>query len=306
MAKAANGLSSDLASTTLLATDKKVLMAPAMNVRMWLHPATQRNHKTLAGDGVTFVGPDEGPMACGEFGPGRMAEPAAIFDAVKSLINPAPGPLIGKHILVTAGPTHEPIDPVRYIANRSSGKQGYAIASALAALGARVTLVSGPTSLCAPQGVDNISVETARDMLEASEAALPVDAAVMVAAVADWRPQSAFDLKLKKAEGQGPPPITLTENPDILKTLSQPGPRRPRLVVGFAAETHAVDEHAARKLARKGCDWIVANDVSGDVMGGDENAVAILKKDGTEHWPRMSKDKVAQRLAGAIAQALLD
>ena len=306
MAKAANGLAADIASTTLLATDKPVLMAPAMNVRMWLHPATQRNLKTLQDDGVSVVGPDEGAMACGEFGPGRMAEPAAIYQAIKAALDPDPRPLSGRRVLVTAGPTHEPIDPVRYIANRSSGKQGYAIAGALAALGAKVTLVSGPTSLCPPPGVDRISVETAREMLEASEAALPVDAAVMVAAVADWRPQSAFDLKLKKAEGQGPPPITLTENPDILKTLSLPGPKRPRLVVGFAAETHAVDEHAAKKLARKGCDWIVANDVSGDVMGGDENAVAILKKDGTEHWPRMSKDKVAQRLAGAIAAALLD
>ena len=307
MAKAAQGLAPDLATTALLATDKPVLMAPAMNVRMWQHPATQRNLATLTADGVRFVGPDEGAMACGEFGPGRMAEPEAILAAILAQLE-APAahrPLAGTRVLVTAGPTHEPIDPVRYIANRSSGKQGYALAAALAGLGAEVTLVSGPTALPAPAGVRLLSVETARQMLDAARAALPVDAAVMVAAVADWRPAAAAPRKVKKGEGAAPPPLTLEENPDILATLSRPGPDRPRLVVGFAAETNDVIPHAVAKRARKGCDWIVANDVSGDVMGGDANAVSLVTADGVETWPSLPKDEVARRLALRIAEALV-
>jgi phosphopantothenoylcysteine decarboxylase/phosphopantothenate--cysteine ligase len=303
MAKAAGGLANDLASTTLLATDKPVLMAPAMNVRMWDHKATQRNLATLKGDGVSFVGPDEGAMACGEFGPGRMAEPAAILEAIFTVLKPKARPLVGKHVLVTAGPTHEPIDPVRYIANRSSGKQGYAIAQALADLGARVSLVSGPTALAPPRGVELIKVETARDMLGACEAALPADAAIMVAAVADWRTDTAAHLKVKKATGAPAPDLKLVENPDILATLSR-SPRRPGLVVGFAAETHEVTEHAVAKRQRKGCDWIVANDVSGDVMGGQENAVSIITADSIDAWPVLPKDEVARRLADRIAEAL--
>jgi phosphopantothenoylcysteine decarboxylase/phosphopantothenate--cysteine ligase len=305
MAKAAQGLAPDLATTALLATDKPVLMAPAMNVRMWQHPATQRNLATLTADGVSFVGPDDGAMACGEFGPGRMAEPEAILAAILArLDDTADRPLAGKRVLVTAGPTHEPIDPVRYIANRSSGKQGYALAAALAALGAEVTLVSGPTALSAPAGVRRVAVETARQMLDACRAALPADAAVMVAAVADWRPTSPAPLKVKKGEAAAPPALTLEENPDILATLSRPGLDRPRLVVGFAAETNDVIPHAVAKRARKGCDWIVANDVSGDVMGGDANAVSIVTADGVETWPSLSKTDVAQRLARRIADTL--
>ena len=305
MAKAAQGLAPDLASTTLLATDKPVLMAPAMNVRMWTHPATQRNLTTLKLDGVLFVGPDEGAMACGEFGPGRMAEPQAIFEAIQTALSArAEQPLAGRHVLVTAGPTHEPIDPVRYIANRSSGRQGYAIAEALAALGGQVTLVSGPTGLPAPSGVRRICVETACEMRDAVEAALPADAAVMVAAVADWRPEQARNLKLKKAAGGASPTLSLVENPDILASISAPGPLRPRLVVGFAAETHDVAAHAAAKLARKGCDWIVANDVSGDVMGGADNTVTIYSAQGAETWPRAAKSEVAHKLARRIAEAL--
>jgi phosphopantothenoylcysteine decarboxylase / phosphopantothenate---cysteine ligase len=306
MAKAAHGLAPDLACTALLATDKPVLMAPAMNVRMWLHPATQRNLRTLQADGIGFVGPDEGAMACGEFGPGRMAEPEAILAAILQRLDVArpAGPLAGRRVLVTAGPTHEPIDPVRYIANRSSGKQGYAIAAHLAALGAEVTLVSGPTALDTPAGVRRVPVETARQMLEACRAALPVDAAVMVAAVADWRPASAASLKLKKDGATAPPPLTLEQNPDILAELSRPGADRPALVVGFAAETHDVIDHATAKLGRKGCDWIVANDVSGDVMGGDANTVSIVSAAGVESWPVLPKDEVARRLAVRIADAL--
>ena len=306
MAKAAHGLAGDLATTTLLATDKPVLMAPAMNVRMWLHPATQRNLATLRSDGVTLVGPDVGAMACGEFGPGRMAEPQAILDAILQALakDKSRGPLTGRKVLVTAGPTHEPIDPVRYIANRSSGRQGYAIAAELAALGAEVVLVSGPTQLAPPPGVRRIDVQTAREMLAACEAALPVDAAVMVAAVADWRTQTAAGVKVKKAEGAPTPTLTLVENPDILAALSAPGPRRPALMIGFAAETNDLKAHAGAKLVRKGCDWIVANDVSGDVMGGAENAVSILTSDGVEDWPRQSKDAVARALALKIAQKL--
>jgi len=304
MAKAANGLAGDLATTTLLATDKPVLMAPAMNVRMWTHPATQRNLERLKADGVLVVGPDEGAMACGEYGPGRMAEPPAILEAVQqALTGVAARPLAGRRAVVTAGPTAEPIDPVRVLTNRSSGKQGYAIAGALAALGAEVTLVSGPTALPAPPGVRRVAVETGREMLAACEAALPADVAVCVAAVADWRPETVGAGKIKKGSG-GPPAIALVENPDILATLSR-APRRPRLVVGFAAETDDVEAHARDKLGRKGCDWIVANDVSvAGTMGGDENAVALVSAEGVERWARMSKGEVARRLAARIAESL--
>ena len=305
MAKAANGLAGDLASTTLLATDKPVLMAPAMNVRMWTHAATQRNLAQLRADGVGIVGPDEGAMACGEYGPGRMAEPEAILAAILDRLSDAPKPLAGRHALVTAGPTAEPLDPVRLLTNRSSGKQGYAIAQALAALGARVTLVSGPTALPAPAGVTRVDVETARQMLTACEAALPADIAVCVAAVADWRPAEEAASKVKKGPA-GPPILSLVENPDILATLSK-GPRRPTLVVGFAAETDAVEANAEAKLARKGCDWIIANDVSVDgVMGGDENAVAIFSAGGVERWERAPKAEVARRLAVRMAAALAE
>ena len=313
MAKAANGLAGDLAATTLLATDKPVLMAPAMNVRMWLHAATQRNRAPLAADGVRFVGPDEGPMACGEFGPGRMAEPEAIFAAAMAMLEAgaapaaiptAGGPLAGKHVLMTAGPTAEPIDPVRVITNRSSGKQGFAIAGALAALGARVTLVAGPVALPTPPSVTRVDVETALEMLAACEAALPADAAVCVAAVADWRMDEAFAVKLKKSR-EGPPTLRLVENPDILATLSARGQRRPKLVVGFAAETGDLEAQARAKLKRKGCDWIVGNDVSADgIMGGDENEVLLVYPQGVDQWPRASKAEVARRLALRIAEDL--
>lgn len=302
MAKAANGLANDLASAVLLATDKPVLMAPAMNPRMWANAATQRNFARLQADGLSFVGPNEGEMAeRGERGVGRMAEPEEIRDTALALLND--GPLKGKRALVTAGPTIEAIDPVRFLSNRSSGRQGYAIAAALAELGADVTLVSGPTNLAAPPGVKRVGVESAREMLAASEAALPLDVAVMVAAVADWRPAQAADEKLKKDKA-GLPAISLAENPDILATLSKPGKKRPKLVIGFAAETENVEEHARAKIARKGCDWIVANDVSGDVMGGAENQVLLIKTDGAEAWPRMAKDAVARKLAAEIAAAL--
>lgn len=305
IAKAANGLAGDLASTTLLATDKPVLMAPAMNVRMWLHPATQRNVATLRADGVAFVDPAEGAMACGEFGPGRLAEPEEIFAAVVAMLEgPAAKPLVGKRAIVTAGPTFEPIDPVRGITNRSSGKQGFAIAEALAQLGADVTLVAGPVFLPTPPGVKRVDVETARQMLAASQAALPADVGVFVAAVADWRVDEAFGTKLKKEKG-GPPALTFVENPDILATLSASGPQRPKLVIGFAAETDHVEEHARAKLARKGCDWIIANDVTQPgVMGGGENAVLLVTKDKTERWDRAAKDVVAAQIAARIAQAL--
>lgn len=305
IAKAANGLAGDLASTTLLATDKPVLMVPAMNVRMWLHPATQRNIALLKADGVAFVGPEDGAMACGEFGPGRLAEPEDIFAAVMAALEgPAARPLEGKRALVTAGPTFEPIDPVRGITNRSSGKQGFAIAEALAKLGAEVTLVAGPVALPTPPGVRRVDVETARQMLAASQAALPADVGVFVAAVADWRVDEAFGSKLKKEKG-GPPALTFVENPDILATLSASGPQRPRLVVGFAAETDHVEEHARAKLARKGCDWIIANDVTEPgVMGGGENAVLLVTKSGTERWDRAAKDRVAAQIAARIAEAL--
>lgn len=304
MGKMAAGLANDLASTLLMATDKRVLVAPAMNVRMWEHPATQRNIETLKGDGVLFVGPNEGNMACGEFGPGRMAEPLEIVAAVQAAI--ADGPLKGKHVLVTSGPTHEPIDPVRYIANRSSGAQGTAIARALAALGARVTFVTGPADVARPEGVQVIEVQTAREMLAAVQGALPADAAVFAAAVADWRVENASGSKMKK-DGKGSlPKLEFAENPDILATVSQMKKGRPALVVGFAAETDDVVENATAKRKRKGCDWIVANDVSPEtgIMGGDENAVVVITGDGAEAWPRMGKDQVAQRLAAAIAEAL--
>ncbi|MBE7636028.1 bifunctional phosphopantothenoylcysteine decarboxylase/phosphopantothenate--cysteine ligase CoaBC [Sneathiella sp. P13V-1] len=304
MAKMANGHANDLASTALLATDKPVMIAPAMNVRMWEHPATQRNLKTLEEDGVAVIGPDEGDMACGEFGPGRLAEPDVIAEAIFAFFGQeADAPLKGRKILVTAGPTHEPIDPVRYIANRSSGKQGYAIASELAALGADVTLVSGPTRLSAPAGVNRIEVESATDMLAACEQALPVDGAVFAAAVADWRVANSADQKIKK-KGGDLPELSLTENPDILATISQLESSRPDLVVGFAAETETVIENAQKKLAKKGCDWIVANDVSPDTgtFGGDHNQVHLVTADQVENWPKQTKDQVAAHLAHRIAE----
>jgi len=306
MAKAAAGLADDLASTTLLATDKPVLMAPTMNVRMWTHPATQRNLATLKRDGVTFVGPDEGAMACGEFGFGRMAEPDAIFAAILAALgHGAAKPLDGRRALVTAGPTLEPLDPVRVLTNRSSGRQGYAIAAALAELGAHVTLVSGPTALAAPAGVERIEIETAREMLDACQSALPLDVAVLTAAVADWRPEAVSAQKQKKTAGAAPDPIRLVENPDILATLSSPGPRRPTLVIGFAAETEQVEAYATAKLARKRCDWIVANDVTAPgVMGGEENEVTVIDRTGVERWTRATKTEVATRLAQRIANTL--
>jgi phosphopantothenoylcysteine decarboxylase/phosphopantothenate--cysteine ligase len=304
LAKATAGLADDLASTLLLATDKRVLYAPAMNVRMWEHPSVRRNVAALREDGALFVGPDEGDMACGEFGYGRMAEPAAIADAVEDALRPADGSLAGKRVLVTAGPTHEPLDPVRYVANRSSGKQGYAIAAACQALGAQVTLVSGPTALPAPRGVRTIRVETARQMLAACEAALPADAFVACAAVADYRPAVETGHKVKKERG-GLTAIDLVENPDILAKLSR-HERRPPLVVGFAAETDDVVGHAEAKRARKGCDWIVANDVSvgTTTMGGDRNAVTLITGDGEEAWEDLPKAEVSRRLAERIAAAL--
>jgi phosphopantothenoylcysteine decarboxylase/phosphopantothenate--cysteine ligase len=299
LAKMAAGIADDLATTLLLATDKKVLAAPAMNVRMWRHEATRRNVARLRADGVAILEPDEGEMACGEYGPGRLPEPEAIFAAIEAALG-GPGPLSGRHVIVTAGPTHEPIDPVRVIANRSSGKQGFAIAGALATLGARVTLVAGPVSRETPRGVDRIDVETAREMDEAARAALPADAAVLVAAVADWRVEPA-PAKLKKADG--PPRLDWQANPDILAALDA-DPRRPRLLVGFAAETEDVEAEAAAKRGRKGCDWILANDVSGDVMGGDSNRIHFIGEGGAEDWERMSKAEVARRLAERIADAL--
>ncbi len=306
MAKAAQGLANDLASAVLLATDKPVLFAPAMNPHMWANPATRRNLAVLQSDGRRFVGPNEGEMAeSGERGVGRMAEPEEIRDAALALLNGAPQQklLHGKRALVTAGPTVESIDPVRFLSNRSSGKQGYAIAARLGELGAEVTLVSGPTSLAPPHGVSLKRVESAREMLAASQAALPLDVAVMVAAVADWRPAQTSDEKIKK-DKSGIPAIALTENPDILATFAKMKKNRPKLVIGFAAETENVEEHARAKIAKKGCDWIVANDVSGDVMGGDQNQVMLITGAGAETWPRMTKDAVARQLAAKIAEAL--
>ncbi len=300
MARMAAGIADDLATTLLLATDTPVLAAPAMNVRMWTHAATRRNVAQLRADGITVLDPDDGAMACGEYGPGRLPEPVAIAAAIDAALAPPAGSLAGRHVLVTAGPTHEPIDPVRYIANRSSGRQGFAIAAALAALGARVTLVAGPVALATPPGVDRIDVVTAQDMADAVTHALPADAAVMVAAVADWR-VDVTPHKVKK--GDATPTLTLTENVDILATLAH-GPQRPRLVVGFAAETECVVEHATAKRIRKGADWIVANDVSGDVFGGDANTVHLATAVGVEHWERLPKAEVARRLASRIADAL--
>ncbi len=301
LARMAAGVADNLATTLLLATDKPVLAVPAMNVRMWQHAATVRNVATLRGDGVTVMEPDEGAMACGEFGPGRLPEPAAIVAAIGRMTAPSvPQSLNGRRILVTAGPTHEPIDPVRYLANRSSGKQGFAIAAACAARGADVTLVAGPVTLPTPAGVTRIDVESARDMANAVAQALPADAAVMVAAVADWHVEAAPS-KLKK--GNGPPTLTLQPNPDILAMLGR-SPRRPRLLVGFAAETDDVLTHATAKRTAKNADWIVANDVSGDVMGGDRNAVHLVTADGIEHWADAPKGDIAARLADRIADAL--
>lgn len=301
LAKMAAGIADDLATTLLLATDQRVLVAPAMNVRMWKHAATEANMTTLAGRGVLVVAPDVGPMACGEFGPGRLAEPPVIVAAIEQALG-AKGPLADKHVIVTSGPTHEPIDPVRYLANRSSGRQGHAIAQALAALGARVTLVSGPVAIADPAGVALVRVETAREMLAAVRAALPADIAVCAAAVADWYFETAAQ-KLKKTESGTPPALHLTENPDILRGISSPGPRRPKLVVGFAAETEHLHQHASAKLARKGCDWIIANNVAGTgIMGGDENEVTLITAQGAQGWPRMSKTAVASKLAELIAK----
>lgn len=303
LAKMAHGRADDLASTLLLATDTPVLAAPAMNVRMWQHAATQRNIAVLTGDGVRMVGPNEGDMACGEFGPGRMAEPLEIVAAVEAAL--ADGPLAGRRVLVTSGPTHEPIDPVRYIANRSSGAQGAALARALSALGANVVFVTGPADVPPPGGIDVVRVQTAREMLKAVEAALPADVAIFAAAVADWHVRGASDSKLKKTPA-GAPALEFEENPDILATVSRMKTGRPGLVVGFAAETDDVIENATAKRERKGCDWIVANDVSHatGIMGGDENDVTLITSEGAEDWPRMSKDRVAARLAARVAEAL--
>jgi phosphopantothenoylcysteine decarboxylase/phosphopantothenate--cysteine ligase len=303
MAKMAQGLANDLASTLLLATDTPVLVAPAMNVRMWEHAATQRNIATLKADGIRFVGPNAGGMACGEFGPGRMAEPDEIVAAVAAEFRD--GPLSGKRIIVTSGPTHEPIDPVRYIANRSSGAQGTAVARALRDLGAEVVFVTGPATVRPPEGVEVVPVESALEMQAAVEAALPADAAVFAAAVADWRVASASGRKLKKSK-DGLPTLEFAENPDILKTVSHMTANRPGLVVGFAAETNDVVDNATTKRLRKGCDWIVANDVSPatGIMGGSENAVILITDTGAEEWPRMAKQEVAEKLANRIAAAL--
>ena len=318
LAKMHAGIADDLATTLLLATDKRVLAAPAMNVRMWEHAATRRNVAVLRSDGVTIMEPDNGEMACGEFGPGRLPEPERILTEIQRLLALPTGenllagqpdfseqehrPLFGKRVLVTAGPTHEPIDPVRYIANRSSGKQGFAIAAATAEMGGEVTLIAGPVNLATPAGVLRIDIESAREMQAEVEKALPVDAAIMVAAVADWRPETAPDQKIKK-DGKSVPPLALTENPDILATLAK-HKQRPGLLVGFAAETEKIVEHAKAKLAKKGCDWIVANDVSGDVMGGNSNAFHIVTEKGVESWPEASKEAIARKLMEKIADAI--
>ncbi|APX15531.1 bifunctional phosphopantothenoylcysteine decarboxylase/phosphopantothenate synthase [Phaeobacter inhibens] len=305
MAKMANGHANDLASTLLLATDTPVLLAPAMNVRMWQHPATQRNLEILLADGVACVGPDEGGMACGEFGPGRLVEPDAIVAAIVAKLSD--GPLKGQRIVLTSGPTHEPIDPVRYIANRSSGAQGTALARALRDLGAEVVFITGPASVAPPEGVEVVAVETAQEMADAVTAALPADAGVFAAAVADWRVTSASDRKLKKSK-DGLPVMEFAENPDILKSVSHLDEGRPRLVVGFAAETNDVVENATAKRLRKGCDWIIANDVSPatGIMGGSENAVVLISDQGAESWPRMDKGAVARQLADRIAAVLTE
>ena len=304
MAKSANGFANDLASTLLMATDKPVLMAPAMNVRMWLHPATRRNHARLRADGILFVGPDDGEMACGEYGPGRMAEPPAILRAIEHALGPKP--LAGRHVIVTSGPTREPIDPVRFLSNRSSGRQGSAIAAALRRRGADVTFVTGPAEAERPAGCTIVEVETAAEMLAAVERALPADAAVFAAAVGDWRAAEVAPRKIKKAQGEEAPALVLTENPDILATVARRAEARPRLVVGFAAETDNLLENAAAKRQRKGCDWLIANDVSAGtgVMGGPENTITLMTAEGTESWPRLAKAELAERLADRIAEAL--
>ncbi len=330
MAKMAGGVADDLATTLLLATDTQVLAVPAMNVRMWDHPATQRNIEQLRSDGVIVMPPDEGDMACGEFGPGRLPEPPAVMEEIMrhlsgdtespTLIgenelghNPLEGqpafapdqhrPLHGKHVLITAGPTREPIDPVRYIANRSSGRQGFAIAAAAAEAGAQVTLVAGPVHLPTPAGVMRVDVETALEMEAAVHDALPSDIAIMVAAVADWRADARAEQKIKKQKGDAPAPLALVENPDILAGLAR-HEKRPGLLIGFAAETEKIEEHARAKLAKKGCDWIVANDVSGDVMGGSDNSVHIVTANGTEIWERLPKPEVARRLVQKIIEEI--
>jgi len=308
MSRAAHGVADDLATTTLLATDKRVLYAPAMNVRMWEAAATQRNVKILADDGALFIGPDVGEMACGEYGPGRMAEPDAIADAVQGALMGdmsldglrADKPLTGRKAVVTAGPTREAIDPVRYISNHSSGRQGYAIAQALADQGAQVTLVSGPTALPAPHGVTHVDVESAREMLAAVEDALPADIFVSVAAVADWRPATSYDKKAPKPKS-GVPPLEMVDNPDILAQVCK-HKTRPKLCIGFAAQTHDVVKLARAKRDRKGCDWIVANDVSGDVMGGSHNAVTLVTQDGEENWTRANKRAIARKLALKVGE----
>ena len=304
MARMAQGHANDLASTLLMATDKPVLIAPAMNVKMWEHPATQRNLATLLGDGIYVVGPNDGNMACGEFGPGRMSEVPEIIDAIAARFDG--GPLAGRHVIVTSGPTHEPIDPVRYIANRSSGAQGTALAQALVSLGARVSFVTGPADVPPPPGVEVIAVQTAQQMAEAVQDALPADAAIFAAAVADWRVDSAAEQKMKK-DGSGVlPTLSFVENPDILASVAKMGAGRPRLVVGFAAETEQVEHYATQKRLRKGCDWIVANDVSAasGIMGGTENQVLLISDAGIEAWPRLSKAEVAARLAARVAASL--
>lgn len=322
MARMAAGMADDLASTLLLATDKPVLVAPAMNVRMWNHAATQRNRETLEQDGIGFIGPDDGDMACGEYGPGRMAEPEAIRDAILSALGrnrplrlppeavvslpPTQQDLAGRHVIVTSGPTHEPIDPVRYIANRSSGAQGAAIAAALRDLGARVSFVTGPAEVPPPQGVEVIRIQTAKQMRDAVEGALPADAAVMAAAVADWHVANAQGSKMKKDGSGNAPMLEFAENPDILAWIGHLGAGRPGLVVGFAAETDDVVAHATAKRLRKAADWIVANDVSPEtgIMGGPENAITLISESGAEAWPRLPKDEVARRLARRIAAQL--
>ncbi|MEZ5773899.1 MAG: bifunctional phosphopantothenoylcysteine decarboxylase/phosphopantothenate--cysteine ligase CoaBC [Hyphomicrobiaceae bacterium] len=308
MARMATGLADDLATAVLLATDRPVLVAPAMNPVMWRHAATRRNVARLVADGIRLVGPNSGEMAeRGEAGPGRMAEPLEIVAALEDMLAAGAGPLEGRHVLVTSGPTHEPIDPVRYIANRSSGKQGHAIAGAAARAGARVTLVSGPTGLADPPGVTVVRIETARQMLAAAEAALPADIGVFAAAVADWRVDNAAGQKLKKTAGKALPRLDLVENPDILRTIAKSPEMRPRLVIGFAAETEQVVEHAKRKLAAKGCDWIIANDVSAGtgVMGGEENTVHLVTAKGVESWPKLDKRAVAERIVARAAEALV-
>jgi phosphopantothenoylcysteine decarboxylase/phosphopantothenate--cysteine ligase len=311
LAKMAHGLASDLATTVLLAADKRVLAAPAMNVRMWQHKATRRNMATLRGDGIAFVGPDEGEMACGEHGPGRMAEPAAILDSIERLLGTKAaeslaGPLNGRRVLITSGPTHEPIDPVRYLANRSSGKQGHALARAAASLGADVTLVSGPVTLADPVDVRVVRVETAHEMLAATLAALPADIAICAAAVADWRAADEAPQKLKKEREGGEAKLVLAQSPDILATIARPGAKRPRLVIGFAAETENLIENAAAKRRAKGADWIVANDVwpGTGAMGGDNTQIHLITGAGVEDWPPMSKDEMAARLLARAAETL--